>query len=166
MHWLKKIPAALLAAALFPLNAAAGTTGGVTGRIVDSSNQAPLAGVVVTAVAPSQSATSISDASGSYRFLTLAPDTYTVTFAKAGYDSVTDPGISIFADNVQVVNVSLNKALRTIANVTARAGGLVKAGTTSDVYSVNAAGQQAAQGLTGSGSLNNAYGAIASVRAS
>ena len=37
------------------------------------------------------------------------------------------------------------------------------AGTTSDVYSVNSAGQQAAQGLSGPGSLNNAYGAIASV---
>jgi Carboxypeptidase regulatory-like domain/TonB dependent receptor/TonB-dependent Receptor Plug Domain len=164
MHWLKKIPAALLVAALLPLNAAAGTTGGVTGRVVDSANQAPIAGVTVIATAPSQTATSVTDASGSYRFLTLAPDTYSVTFTKTGYDPVADSGVSVFADNVQVVNVALAKSLRTIANVSSRAAGsLVKAGTTSDVYSVNAAGQQAAQGLTGAGSLNNAYGAIASV---
>jgi hypothetical protein len=164
MQWLKKIPAALLVAALLPLNAAAGTTGGITGRIVDSSSQAPLAGVTVTANSPSQAATTVSDASGSFRFLTLAPDTYTLSFTKDLYDSVTDPGVSIFADQVQTINVALIKSLKTIANVTSRAGGsLVKAGTTSDVYSVNAAGQQAAQGLTGAGSLNNAYGAIASV---
>jgi hypothetical protein len=164
MHWLKKIPAALVVAALLPLHAAAGTTGGVTGRVVDATGGAPLAGVMITAVAPSQSVNTATDASGSFQFLTLAPDTYTLTFTKAGYDTVAQPGVSIFADQVQSLGVKMNKSLRTIAQVTSRsAGGLVKSGTTSDVYSVNAAGQQAAQGLTGSGSLNNAYGAIASV---
>src|SRR5208283_6154060 len=43
------------------------------------------------------------------------------------------------------------------------AGSLVRAGTTSDVYSVNATMASAAAGLTGPGSLSNAYGAIQSV---
>ena len=38
--------------------------------------------MTVTANSPSQSATTISDASGTFRFLTLAPDTYTLSFSK------------------------------------------------------------------------------------
>jgi hypothetical protein len=164
MRTLRTISAALLAAAFLPVQALAGTTGGITGRVVDAANQAPLAGVVVTANAPTQTATSTTDASGTYRFLSLGPDTYTITFTKPGYDPQTDPGVSVFADQVQTINVALVKSLKTIARVTsAAAASLVKAGQTGDVYSVNAAGQQAAQGLTGPGSLNNAYGAIAAV---
>jgi len=158
------VAAVVLAAVCFPLYAAAGTTGGITGRVVDATTHVPVAGVTVTATSPSQSATSITDASGTFRFLTLAPDTYTLSFSKGGYDPLTQPGLSVFADQVQSYNASLNRALRTIARVVAQsAASLVKSGTTSDVYSVNAAGQQAAQGLSGPGSLNNAYGAIASV---
>ena len=40
---------------------------------------------------------------------------------------------------------------------------VVKSGTTSDVYSVNAAVTQAAAGIGGGGNLNNAYSAIATV---
>jgi hypothetical protein len=164
MRWSTAIAVAFFIAVLMPVYASAGTTGGITGRVVDSQTRAPLAGVSVAAGSPSQSATSTTDATGTFRFLTLNPDTYTISFSKAGYDPLTQPGLTVAADQVQTYNVSLNKALRTIARVVAQsAASLVKPGTTSDVYSVNAAGQQAAQGLTGPGSLNNAYGAIASV---
>lgn len=160
----RSIPAALVMAALLPFHAIAGTTGGITGRVVDSQTQAPVAGVTVTVNAPSQTATSVSDATGTFRFLTLVPDTYTISFTKDGYDPVTQPGLSVFADQVQTYNLTMVKTLRQIARVSSRAAtNLLKPGTTSDVYSVNASGQQAAQGLTGAGSLNNAYGAIASV---
>lgn len=152
------------AAALFPLPALAGTTGGITGRITDAQTGAPLAGVTVTVTAPTQTATTVSDAGGAYAFLTLVPDTYTLRFAKDGYDVVSAAGTSVFADQVQTVNVRMNKTLKTIANVTSRAASnLVKPGTTSDVYSVNAAGVQAAQSLAGPGGLSNSYGAIASI---
>ncbi len=164
MRWLRPIYVAILITAFVPMQARAGTTGGIIGRVVDSQTRAPLAGVTVNASSPSQSAASTTDATGTFRFLTLAPDTYTLSFSKTGYDPVTQPGLSVFADQVQSYNVSMNRALRTIARVVAQtAASLVKAGTTSDVYSVNSAGQQAAQGLSGPGSLNNAYGAIASV---
>src|SRR5579871_861548 len=164
MRWLRSISAAVVISGLLPFQAVAGTTGGITGRIVDSQTRVPLAGVLVTAVSPSQSASSTTDASGTFRLLTLAPDTYTLSFSKAGYDAVTQAGLTVGADQVQTYNVSMSRTLRTIAHVTAQSGtSLVKSGTTSDVYSVNAAGQAAAQGLTGPGSLNNAYGAIASV---
>jgi hypothetical protein len=149
---------------LLPVQSLAGTTGGITGRVTDVRNHTPIAGVLVTASAPSQTARSVTDATGTYRFLSLAPDTYTLSFTKDGYDPVTQPGLTVVADQVQTYNASMLKTLRTIARVTAQSAmSLVKPGTTSDVYSVNAAGQQARQGLAGPGSLNNAYGAIASV---
>lgn len=161
---LPKSFAVLLAAALLPLQAVAGTTGGVTGRIVDAQSHQPLVGVLVTASSPSQSATSTSDASGTFRFLSLRPDTYTISFSKSGYDPITQPGVTVVADQIQTYGASMTRTLRTIAHVTAQsANALVKPGTTSDVYSVNAAGQQARQGVAGPGTLNNAYGAIASV---
>ena len=164
MRWLRFVPATALLAGLLPAPVLAGTTGGITGRVIDAQTSAPLAGVSVTANAPSQAATTVTDASGAYRFLSLEPDAYTLTFSKPGYDSVAQPGLSVFADQVQVFNAGLHKTIRTIARVTSSsAANLIKPGTTGDVYSVNAAGQQAAQGLAGPGSLNNAYGALASV---
>jgi hypothetical protein len=155
---------AALAAASFPLNVFAGTTGGIVGRVADSVSQAPIAGAVVTATSPTQTATTTTDADGSYRFLTLVPDTYTLQFSAAGYDQISQPGITVLADQRQSLNVSLVKTLKTIAKVTSRAAGnLVKAGTGSDVYSVNATQASAATGLAGAGTLSNAYGAIASV---
>lgn len=147
-----------------PLPVRAGTTGGLTGRIVDATSSAPLADVSVSVLSPSQAATTKTDAAGNYRFLSLPPDTYTVSFLKDGYTPVSDPGVTVVADHVQVVNVAMRPALKTIAQLRSRAAtDIVRPGITSDVYSVNAAGQHAAQNLTGPGGLNNAYGAIASV---
>ncbi len=155
--------AALIASSIPPL-AHAGTTGHITGRVVDSQTQAPLSGVVVTASSPSQNATATTDASGTYRFLSLAPDSYTIGYQLEGYDPVSQAGISVFADQTQTVNVPLVKTLKTIAKVTSRStGNLIKPGTTSDVYSVNATQAAAAASLAGPGGLSNAYGAIASI---
>ena len=153
----------LLFAAFLPDAASAGTTGNITGRVTDSSTHAALAGVTVSITSPSQNATSVTDAGGNYRFLSLAPDTYTLSAQKDGYDALSLPGIAVFADQTQTVNVALVASLKTIAKVTTRASNLVKAGTTSDVYSLNATNATAAQALVGPGGLSNAYGAIASV---
>ena len=164
MRFFRSLPAALLIAALLPFHAVAGTTGGIVGRVLDSATQAPVAGVTVTANAPTQTATSVTDAGGSYRFLSLEPDTYTLSFTKDGYEPQSIPGESVYSDVTLTVNAQIVKALKTIAHVTSQAANnLVKSGQTSDLYSVNAAGQAAAQGLVGPGTLNNAYGAIASV---
>jgi len=155
---------ALAVVSIAPSAALAGTTGGVTGRVVDATTRQPVSGVSVTILSPSQSATTATDGLGVYRFLSLPPDTYTLSFARTGYERYSQPGLSIFADQVQTLNVALTPALRTIAEVRSRAAtDVVKPGTTSDVYSVNASGAQAAQSLIGPGGLSNAYGAIASV---
>lgn len=145
-------------------SAPASTTGTLRGRVIDAATNAPIAGATVNAASPSQTATTVTDASGSFSFLALAPDTYTLHVAKAGYTPAVQAGASVFADQASSFVIALTPALRTIAHVESRAAGsLVRSGTTSDVYSVNAAGQKATQSVAGSGSLNQAYGAIASV---
>ncbi len=146
-----------------PVPASASNVGSARGRVVDSVTHAPLAGATVTATAPSQQARTVTDNSGSFAFISLAPDAYVVQVEKEGYDPAAQSGIVVFADQSSNVNVQLVKTLRTIARVTSRgAADLVRSGTTSDVYSVSGAGQGATNNLAGSGSLNQAYGAIAS----
>ncbi|HEX8827783.1 MAG TPA: TonB-dependent receptor, partial [Xanthobacteraceae bacterium] len=144
--------------------ALASTTGGLSGTVVDADTSAPVAGAQVTASSPTQTAAATTDASGHFAFLTLGPDTYTVTVTKAGYQPTSVPGQIVFADTVQTVAVRIPKALKTIAHVTAAAAGaLVKSGTTADIYSVNETTQQAVKGMGGGGSLNQAYSAIATI---
>jgi len=143
----------------------AGTTGGMSGHVLDSANSSPIAGAQVAATSPSQSETTLTDAGGAYSFVSLSPDTYTVTTSKTGYDSSLQHGITILADQVQTVNMALVKTVATLGRVTVvgTGGSLVKPGATADIYSVNPAQQQAAAALAGSGNLNQAYSAMASV---
>jgi Carboxypeptidase regulatory-like domain/TonB dependent receptor len=144
--------------------ALASTTGGLTGTVVDADTSAPIAGAQVTASSPSQTATTTTDAAGRFTFLTLGPDTYTVTASRSGYQSTSIPGQIVFADTVQNVSVRMPRALRTIAHVTSAAGGaLVKSGTTADVYSINATTQAATAAMGGGGLINQAYSAISTV---
>ncbi len=154
---------AVLTALVTPFEARAGTTGTLRGHVLDAATQAPLAGATVTAVSPSQTAQTTTDASGAFSFISLAPDTYTVSAGKTGYDPQSQPGTTVIADQSATVTLTLQKTLRTIARTTSRsAQSLVHSGVTSDVYSINSAGQKAASTLGGSGSLTQAYGAIAS----
>src|SRR5580704_133359 len=144
--------------------ALASTTGGLTGTVVDADTSAPIAGAEVTASSPSQNATTTTDAAGRFTFLTLGPDTYTVTASRSRYQSTSIPGQIVFADTVQNVSVRMPRALRTIAHVTSAAGGaLVKSGTTADVYSINASIQAATAAMGGGGMINQAYSAISTV---
>ncbi|HTA38895.1 MAG TPA: carboxypeptidase regulatory-like domain-containing protein, partial [Candidatus Acidoferrales bacterium] len=140
--------------------ALAGTTGGLSGQVT-ADNGAPVAGAAVKVSSPSQTATATTDASGHFAFLSLAPDTYAVTASKDGFVQTSYAGVTIFADQSMTLQLQLQKALKNIANVTSRAASsLVKAGTTADVYSVNAATQTAVQGIGGGYNLDSAYSAI------
>jgi len=142
----------------------AGTTGGISGLVVVAGTSTPLAGVTITAVSPSQTARTITDAGGRFAFVSLAPDEYTLSLSKGGYAPDSFPGIAVFADAQQTVRLPLRIALRTIASVTSRsAGSLVRSGTTADIYSIDAAQQERTAVLGGGGGLNSAYSAIASV---
>ena len=98
--------------------ALAGTTGGFTGSVVDATSSAPIAGAVVTVSSPSQTASVTTDASGRFGFLTLAPDTYTVSVTKDQYQPNSESGQIVFADTVQTFTFRMQKTLTTIAHVT------------------------------------------------
>ncbi len=143
--------------------ALAGVTGNITG-VVHDANGAPVAGVQVQAVSPSETRGATTDAGGHFVILALSPDTYTINLTKSGYQSVAFPGVVVFADQTATEQLTLQKALTTIARVTSSAGSsLVKSGVGSDLYSVNSAQAAAAAALGGGGNLNNAYSAMASV---
>jgi outer membrane receptor protein involved in Fe transport len=161
--WVACLVAALVLLGI-AVPARASTTGSIRGRVVDSATNAPIAGAKVTAESPSQTATLLTDSTGSFSFLALSPDSYTLRVEKTGYELASQPGAVVFADQSSSYVITLASTLRTIAHVASRSSGsLVRPGTTSDVYSINAAGQKATQSVAGSGSLNQAYGAIASV---
>ncbi len=77
--------------------ALAGTTGGLSGVVTDE-NGAAVSGASITAASPSGSSTTSTDATGHFVFVSLAPDTYTVSAAKTGYMPVSQRGITVFAD--------------------------------------------------------------------
>ncbi|HTU69023.1 MAG TPA: TonB-dependent receptor [Candidatus Baltobacteraceae bacterium] len=141
----------------------AGTTGGLSGTVNDTSGK-PIAGAAVKATSASQIATTTTDASGHFVFLSLAPDTYTVSLEKADYDPISIAGITVFADQTQTLAFTMKPRLKIIATTVSTApGALIRAGTTSDVYSVNAATSAKVTGLGGGGGLDNAYSAIATM---
>ncbi len=143
----------------------AGTTGAISGTVVDQTSSQPVAGARVTAASPSQSATATTDPSGRFSFISLAPDTYTVSVdANATRDAASVSGITVQADQTLTVNLQQPTKLKVIGSVTSRAAAaLVKPGTTADVYSINAVTQDKASGVGGGGNLNSAWSAIATV---
>jgi len=146
------------------LRAAAGTTGGIAGRVTDAQTQNPLAGVSVDMASPSGAAHAVTNTKGSYVLVSLVPDTYTLTATKEGYATFSQPGITIQADVQQVVNLSLQAAVKTIGKVVARqASGLVRPGQTIDLYSVSPSQAQAAKPLAGPGGVDQAYGSLAAI---
>ena len=143
----------------------AGTTGVINGSVVDPTSNQPVSGARVTAVSASQSATTTTDASGRFSFISLNPDTYTITAAESSTrDAASTSGVTVQADQTVNVNVAQPTKLKVIGTVTSRAAGaLVKPGTTADVYSINAVTQDKASNVGGGGNLNSAWSAIATV---
>ncbi|MBV8749311.1 MAG: TonB-dependent receptor [Candidatus Eremiobacteraeota bacterium] len=143
----------------------AGTTGTITGTVVDATTNQPISGAKVTAQSPSQTTTTTADANGHYTFLSLNPDTYTLAVAGTTvYDAAAISGVTVSADTTQTVPIAQPQKLKVIGAVTSRANSsLVKPGTTADVYSISAVGQDKASALGGGGTLNSAWSAISSV---
>ena len=141
----------------------AGTTGALNG-VVTLADGSPLAAAKVTAASPSESVSTTTDAGGHFSFVSLIPDTYTVTASKDNYDTAAQAGVSVFADNTAALHLTTRATTRTLGVVTTTAtAALVKPGTTADVYSVNAATASKVASLGGGGGLDSAYSAIASV---
>ena len=142
--------------------ALAGTTGGLGGTVADSAGH-PISGVAVKVVSPSQTAGTTTDSTGHFVFLSLAPDTYTISLEKGSYDPVSLAGVSIFADQNQTLALHMEQ-YKTIGIVhTTATAALVKSGVGSDLYNVTTGAIQAGQALGGGTNMNSAYSAISSV---
>ena len=139
----------------------AGTTGSLSGTVTASDYGAPIADAVVTATSASQSTRTLTDFRGHYLFVSLAPDTYTISIVRDGYEPKTSTGVRVVADQLFTLDVKLKRILKTIAALQARATtDLVRPGTTSDVYSINAAVQSKAEPLNGGNNLESAYAGV------
>ena len=89
----------------------ASTTGTINGKVVDSSG-AVLPGVTVTASSASLMGvqTSVTDASGMYRFPALPPGSYTLAFELPGFNTLKREAIEISMGFTATVNVELKVA--------------------------------------------------------
>ncbi len=128
--------------------AVAGTTGTITGTVSESASGAPIAGVKVTAVAPTGSQSTTTNRAGFYALQALNPDTYTISFQLQGYDARSTPGATVNQDQTTVVNTKLAKSVRTIGSIQVQAtsSNLVRGHTGTDVYNVNGSQLAAASG--------------------
>ncbi len=142
----------------------AGTTGAITGTVTNTTTHAPLAGATVTATSPSQTVTTKTDARGHYGFLSLNPDTYTISVESPGLQPYALSGETVQSDQNIVLNLTTQKELATIGRVRAQSSSsLVRSGVVSDVYNITPTQQALAAPLGGGNNLNSAYSAIASV---
>ncbi|HZT12509.1 MAG TPA: carboxypeptidase-like regulatory domain-containing protein, partial [Candidatus Baltobacteraceae bacterium] len=139
---------------LTPAWAAGGVQGNLTGAVQDASTGKPLADVHVSAQSASGSFSGTTDAGGRFTLLGLPADTYTVSFTKNGYDSVSQPGVAVFGDETDSIGtIRMTSSLRTIVHVNARArNGAFQPTQTQDVTTIS--GQRITQALGNPASQN------------
>jgi hypothetical protein len=87
------------------------TTGAIDGRVADSSN-AVLPGVTVTLAGEALMGTrdTVTSDTGAFRFISVTPGLYTVTFQLAGFATVKRTDIQVGAGFTATLNISMNVA--------------------------------------------------------
>ncbi len=129
-----------------PVLAAGGLFGDLNGTVSDQSTHAPIADALVIAKSPSGTYSAKTDAKGFYSILGMNVDEYTLTVTAKGYQTENVTGVTVFGDQKNVANVSLGKALATIAHLrTVAANSAFQPDQTIDSYSVT--GQRVQQAL-------------------
>jgi hypothetical protein len=146
--------------------AAESATGLIFGRVT-AANGAALAGVRVSAASTAGRYAATSDTGGRFTLLGVAPDTYTIAFALAGFAPQTSQGIVVLPGGRAQADAVLAKQLRTIGTVQARALGGTRLGDTQDQFLVvgEAARGNVAASSSGLGSYerDSVQGAVAAV---
>ena len=102
--------------------ALAETAGIISGRVSDDKTRVAVAGVQVIAKSPSATYHTTTDAHGAYRFLSVLPDTYSLSFLKSGYASYSI-SVVVLNGSQQAINVPLSRTLKVIATTHARSAG-------------------------------------------
>jgi hypothetical protein len=113
------------------------TTGNITGTVTDSQGNTKLAGVAVSAVAPSARYSATTDQNGFFSISGVSPDTYTITFTTKGYETYSLTGVTVVQGQAVNAPVALNKALQNIGRTVARStSGAFQPSQTTDQYNV------------------------------
>jgi hypothetical protein len=136
----------ILSIVLPPAWAWAETGGIVSGTVTDDKTHAPIEGAQVVAKSPSGTYKATSDAKGQFRFLSVLPDTYSISASKTEYQPYSST-IVVLNGSQQTVGVVLSKTLKTIATTRARSSGSAfQRGMTIDTYTVTGAQIQTVMG--------------------
>jgi hypothetical protein len=90
--------------------AQAGTTGSVTGFVRDEKG-APIADAVVRIIAATDAHVARTDYRGFFTFMTVRPDTFTISIEKRGFRPLSRAGFLVAADVSNRVITSLEKAM-------------------------------------------------------
>lgn len=85
-----------------------GTTGKITGKVIDAKDKAPLVGATIKVEGIFSGATT--DVNGEYTILNIEVGTYTVTASYNGYDPEKVTDVKVSADLTSIVNFSLKVA--------------------------------------------------------
>lgn len=137
------------------------TTGNIQGTVTDSQGNTKLAGVAVTAVAPSGRYSATTDQTGFYSMNGVSPDTYTVTFTTKGYETYSLSGVTVVQGSAASASIALNKSLTTIGRTQARSTtGAFQPTQTTDQYNVGTAGITTTLGKSGASSESNLLASI------
>jgi len=107
-------------AATCAVPAHAGTTGAIQGYVTDETGH-EIVSVVVTAASPSGDFETKSGPSGFYSLNGLPLDTYTLTFSKDGFLSVSVSGVTTAPDQPNRVNTHLSTGVKSLGKLTVRA---------------------------------------------
>ena len=86
-----------------------GTTGKLTGKIIDESTGEPLIGCNI--ILDGTYLGGSSDNQGEYTILNIPPDAYIIRFEMIGYKKVINEGVKIFADKTTTLNGLMNESV-------------------------------------------------------
>lgn len=144
------IAVALATTTQAPFLASAGTTGGISGVVVNSGTNSPIANAKITATSPTTVETTHTDARGYFCFVSLAPDRYVVTVERDGFNPVSIAGVNVFADQVLRLKATMTMALRYLSiDISRPPGRLVRRGTVVDIYEYSASSTSLGPPLAG-----------------
>src|ERR1700730_9914237 len=95
-------------------------TGNIYGR-VQAKDGSVLPGVTVTMTGVGAPQTTVTDATGNFRFISLSPGTYSIKAELAGYGNATRSGVSVRVAQNADVTMILNPSVSESITVTAEA---------------------------------------------
>jgi hypothetical protein len=155
-----------LSATARPGLAAEATTGAIVGSVSSASGK-PVAGARIAAASPSGTYAATTDALGRFAILGVIPDTYAISAEAAGFQSVSQGGISVLPNARQQAAFTLRPELATIGHVTASTPAF-SVGTPADTFTVSGATARAQAPPVSSSGLatyltGSVQGAVASV---